>query len=183
MHSSSTTQRKNKPKQGSSITRTNVDTKNENGGVLVSLVKGENDIEENPNSNELVLNENAPLVAVAYRRECGTSPFDKQWLNLDCCGIFCALLTYSFHLYACYAVCFILIPPWMFIQVEDLRYITLKGRVNELLFCSISLMACLSHYKAMTIDPEDDTNETIVQLEIPSRKRICRRCNSYKPIR
>lgn len=51
--------------------------------------------------------------ATVVRRRCGTSPFDRHWLNLDCCGLFCAGITYWLHLYGCYAVCNVLIPPWM----------------------------------------------------------------------
>jgi hypothetical protein len=54
-----------------------------------------------------------PLAATVVRRQCGTSPFDKHWLNVDCCGLFCAGFTYWLHLYGCYAVCFVLLPPWM----------------------------------------------------------------------
>ena len=52
-------------------------------------------------------------VATVYRRFCGTSPFDKHWLNLDCCGLICAALTYMLHLYGIWAVCTVLLPPWM----------------------------------------------------------------------
>lgn len=52
-------------------------------------------------------------IATVVRHKCGTSPFDKYWLNFDCCGLFCAGLTYCLHLYGCYAVCKVLLPPWM----------------------------------------------------------------------
>ena len=55
---------------------------------------------------------NTPIATVV-RHRCGTSPFDKHWLNFDCCGLFCAGLTYCLHLYGCYAVCEVLLPPWM----------------------------------------------------------------------
>ena len=53
------------------------------------------------------------MIATVYRKQCGTGPFDKNWLNLDCCGLFCAMLTYALHTYGCYAVCVVLLPPWM----------------------------------------------------------------------
>ena len=52
-------------------------------------------------------------VAKVKRNKFGTAPFDKYWLNLDCCGLFCASITYMLHIYGVYATCFILIPPWM----------------------------------------------------------------------
>lgn len=54
-----------------------------------------------------------PSVATARRRYCGTSPFDTHWLNLDCCGLVCAALTYGLHWYGCYVVCYLLLPQWM----------------------------------------------------------------------
>lgn len=55
-------------------------------------------------------------VATVVRRRFGTGPFDKYWLNLDCCGLVCAGFTYCLHLYGCYAVCAVLLPPWMSYQ-------------------------------------------------------------------
>ena len=53
------------------------------------------------------------VAAKVRRNYCGTGPFDHKWLNLDCCGLFCALITHLLHLYAIYTVLFILLPPWM----------------------------------------------------------------------
>jgi hypothetical protein len=53
------------------------------------------------------------VAAKVRRRYCGTGPFDYMWLNLDCCGLICAIITYLLHFYALYTVVFILIPPWM----------------------------------------------------------------------
>ncbi len=56
--------------------------------------------------------------ATVVRRACGTGPFDKSWLNLDCCGLVCAAFTYWLHCYGVYAVCMVLLPPWMSYQEE-----------------------------------------------------------------
>lgn len=56
--------------------------------------------------------------ATVVRNTCGTGPFDKYWLNVDCCGLVCAVFTYWLHLYGCYAVCMVLLPPWMSHQEE-----------------------------------------------------------------
>jgi hypothetical protein len=112
-------------------------------------------------------------IAVVRRRKCGTGPFDQYWLNLDCCGLFCALFTYGLHLYAVYAVCWLLLPPWMSVNYEEGtsnsntvdggaiptvvvvsdRHLTLWGQFHTFLFTTFALLAVLSHFKAMTTDP------------------------------
>jgi len=145
-------------------------------------------------------------VATAYRRKCGTQAFDYYWLNKDCCGLFCAVLTYFLHAYACFVVCRILIPPWMsYIGLDGMRKIRTIGILVSFLFCMISLLACIAHFKAMTTDPgavppdahpldgENDaannnnisTNQDHGELlpPRPSHHKLCRRCNSFKPER
>ena len=107
-------------------------------------------------------------VATVHRRRCGTGPFDETWLNLDCCGLFCAAVTYGLHLYGCYAVVYILLPPWMsHIYDPDgaiisptaphvdgaVRRLSFWGWLHGLAFCCVAGMAIYSHYKAMTTDP------------------------------
>lgn len=43
---------------------------------------------------------NAVQLATVKRRRFGTTPWDDVWLNRDCCGLFCALITYGLHSYA-----------------------------------------------------------------------------------
>ena len=73
----------------------------------------------NKNAVKLDLSEKDVVVASVVRRSCGTSPFDRHWLNVDCCGLFCASLTYMLLLYGAHAVCNILIPPWMSYKTDD----------------------------------------------------------------
>ena len=61
----------------------------------------------------------AVLSATVRRNECGTRPFDARWLNLDCCGLACAGVTYALHAYGLYAFCFVLLPPWLSETDED----------------------------------------------------------------
>ena len=98
------TQRKNKPATSGTTVVVEQD-----GSFLMQP----SEAQSSPSSlNSIPMNSNAP-VATVYRRHCGTSPFDKNWLNLDCCGLFCAGLTYFLHMYGCWAVCWVLLPPWM----------------------------------------------------------------------
>ena len=136
-------------------------------------------------------------IATVKRRKWGTSPFDEHWLNLDCCGLFCAFLTYSLHVYGCYALCWLLIPPWMSNSNEEgIRTISLVGKFHMTAFCIIAIMAVFSHFKAMTTDPgavppdakplpdpETEGEGGDVETAITRGKRLCRRCHAYKPQR
>ena len=140
-------------------------------------------------------------VATVRRRKFGTSPFDENWLNVDCCGLACACITYLLHAYAVYTVCVIMIPPWMSTKDEDgTRHLTTAGQFNQLAFTSVAIMACLSHFYAMTTNPgavppdakpvqsPDETNKNsgTGDEEAPQKQkgmRLCRRCNAFKPRR
>ena len=121
-----------------------------------------------PSKTSLKSPKNNIAVATVHRRNCGTSPFDRHWLNLDCCGLFCAAFTYALHLYGCYAVTHILLPPWMsYIYDPDgsiisptaphvdgaVRKLSFWGWFHSAAFCAVAAMAVYSHYKAMTTDP------------------------------
>ena len=58
-------------------------------------------------------------IATVKRSKCGTQPFDKHWLNVDCCGLICAFFTYCLHAYGIYAFCWVLLPPWFSVMDED----------------------------------------------------------------
>jgi hypothetical protein len=113
----------------------------------------------NNNSNKNISNVNNIIsekvkVATVKRHTCGTRPFDYYWLNLDCCGLICASLTYILHLYAIYSFGWILLPPWFSIMDEDgYRYLTFGCYLHRLLFIGIAILAIFSHFKAMTTDP------------------------------
>lgn len=95
-----------------------------------------------------------PNIAVVKRRSCGTGPFDKNWLNMDCCGLICAMFTYGLLLYGVYAVCFVLVPPWMSYRgLDNVRFMSMFGHIHRTLFCLLTGMAMASHFKAMTTDP------------------------------
>ncbi len=137
--------------------------------------------------------------ATVRRQFCGTGPFDQHWLNLDCCGLFCALCTYALHAYGVYAVCWILLPPWMGVTGEDgIRHMSVLGRFHEVAFCAIALFAVISHFMAMTTDPgavppdakplpEEPSQQEeaigLLALPDPPTKKLCRRCRSFKPQR
>ena len=94
------------------------------------------------------------ITASVKRHKYGTGPFDEQWLNLDCCGLFCALVTYGLHLYGVYAVCLILLPPWMSeTDEEGIRTLTWGGHFHRCAFTAVAVLAMYAHFKAMTTDP------------------------------
>jgi len=61
----------------------------------------------------------AVVIATVKRNTWGTQPFDKHWLNLDCCGLICASMTYMLHAYGVYSFGWILLPPWFSVMDED----------------------------------------------------------------
>lgn len=142
-----------------------------------------------------------PQVATVRRRKWGTSAFDDNWLNVDCCGLVCAVLTYCLHCYGVFAVCFILIPPWMSSATtveNEIRSISIFGHLHRLAFALVAVLACAAHFKAMTTDPgavppdatplelEKEGEEESCELIIsPTQKgkRLCRRCRAFKPQR
>jgi len=80
----------------------------------------ESGLKSSPNSGQSTAVPSATVV----RHLCGTSPFDKYWVNWDCCGLFCAGLTYGLHIYGCYAVTQVLLPPWMSTTVDGVRSVS-----------------------------------------------------------
>jgi hypothetical protein len=142
-------------------------------------------------------------VATVRRNKCGTGPFDQNWLNVDCCGLFCAGITYCLHLYGVYSVCLVLLPPWMSTTDDQgTRSLTLMGHFHRLAFTMVSVLAVMSHFKAMTTDPgavppdavpleqpqDEETGEPMIDMDmiVPvtrKGKRLCRRCNAFKPQR
>jgi DHHC palmitoyltransferase len=108
-------------------------------------------------------------VATVRRNMFGTGPFDKHWLNLDCCGLICALFTYFLHGFGVYAVNFVLLPPWMSnsytiatatthdsgetTAADTVRTLSFFGLFHTFGFLFVSFMAIASHFYAMTTDP------------------------------
>jgi hypothetical protein len=148
-----------------------------------------------------VANTSAPL-AVVKRQKWGTGPFDENWLNRDCCGLLCAMITYGLHCYGVYAVCLVLLPPWMSdTDDEGVRSMTLAGHFHRLAFTATAVLAIAAHFKAMTTDPGavppdavplEETLQLLEQSEpqnseiapTPRKgKKLCRRCRTFKPKR
>lgn len=150
-----------------------------------------------------------PPIATVKRNSCGTGPFDRHWLNLDCCGLFCAGFTYMLHCYGVYAVCVVLIPPWMSTTDPEssVRSLSVWGLFHQVAFPLVAILAVIAHFKAMTTDPgavppdakplkeeEEEEKQDEYERLLPEdplqpppkpRKghRLCRRCKSYKPQR
>lgn len=78
----------------------------------------------------------------------------------------------------------------------------MTGNLHGLIFSFIAMMACISHFNAMTTDPgavppdakplqlepQPDQCDNYPLIHSPGRgnnsnKRTCRRCNSFKPVR
>jgi hypothetical protein len=141
-----------------------------------------------------------PAVAVVKRNYCGTGPFDQHWLNLDCCGLICAVFTYMLHMYGAYVVGFVLIPPWMSYTENNVRSLSIFGHFHRAAFFIVAVLAVISHFNAMTTDPgavppdakpfpdpDDDgaeeDEEGQIEAGLPRGMRLCRRCKAFKPQR
>ena len=175
------------------------------GGAAVSSAS--RSTPQSPESPPRSPHPSTPFVvnATVRRKFCGTGPFDRHWLNMDCCGLFCAMITYCLHLYALYTICFILIPPWMSEVLEiapsegatalSQRRLTWMGVIHRTAFATLTVLAMVSHFKAMTTDPGTVPPDAKPTEEMPPpdaepdavipRKghRLCRRCKSFKPAR
>jgi hypothetical protein len=123
----------------------------EEPSTIVEISNGASSLDGSANTNTT----NVPVVAVAtvHRNVCGTGPFDKNWLNVDCCGLICAMFTYGLHGYGVYAVCSVLLPPWLSVTVNGIRQSTYAGLIVSWTFAICALLAVLSHFKAMCTDP------------------------------
>jgi palmitoyltransferase len=98
----------------------------------------------------------------------GTSPSHPRWLNLDCCGLFCALLTFALHIWAAYTVIGKVLYPW-FMMGPDVPPDPAAKRhqtsgfsrfdsppvfyAHSLAFLALAALALVAHYRAMTTDP------------------------------
>jgi hypothetical protein len=119
---------------------------------IVLVESGE--VREDAEKPNLHLPRPPAVVASVRRGKYGTGPFDENWLNVDCCGLFCAMFTYGLHVYGCYAVCTVLLPPWMsYIGENGIRSLSTAGHFHRVAFCTIAALAVISHFKAMTTDP------------------------------
>lgn len=119
-----------------------------NGTVLV---------DQSSTNNKTTAHRPAVIAATVRRHACGTGPFDKRWLNVDCCGLICAVFTYFLHGFALYAVTIVLLPPWMShtttIEGETTRSLSIMGYLHTIGFLATTFLAVASHYTAMTTDP------------------------------
>ena len=95
-------------------------------------------------------------MAKVRRNYCGTGPFDHKWLNLDCCGLFCAMITYMLHFYAIYTVVFILLPPWMNTDASNLVRTT--GLGNNTTTTDVSNVAAAAARQMMVNSNNNSTN-------------------------
>jgi len=126
---------------------------------------------------------------MACQFQIGTSHGSSFWINLECCGLVCGVITWLLIGYGMYAFTFCVVYPWL----GD----TLHGYFHILLFNLFSLTAIYSHIRAMSTDPGAVPKEALPLLEdlqeypdVESNinnnakfRKYCKRCQSFKPIR
>eukprot|EP00985_Skeletonema_marinoi_P018164 scaffold10072_cov112-Skeletonema_marinoi.AAC.5 len=135
-----------KPSSSSALLR-----KNSDQNATGDATSKNNIIIHSPSSSK---KKGAVVIATVKRNTWGTQPFDKHWLNLDCCGLICASMTYMLHAYGVYSFGWILLPPWFSVMDEDgYRELTFGCNFHRTLFITIAALAVFAHFKAMTTDP------------------------------
>lgn len=111
----------------------------------------------------------------------------NMWLNVDCCGLFCGIVTQGFIVFGMYSTSFAVIFPWMGISVFSILLCCLHS--------FLCVMAMISHIQTMTTNPgavpreacplSDDEEERDYEAgknKLPFKK-YCRKCQSFKPSR
>lgn len=78
-------------------------------------------------------------------RHCTYNISAAIWINPDCCGLFCAVITYGLVAYAQYAVTACILVPWM----GDSFF----GVTHTVAFNVLACLAHASHARAMLTDP------------------------------
>lgn len=122
---------------------------------------------------------------------CGTHYGTKQWLNLDCCGLFCAGITWFLHIWAAYCVVGKLLYPWFLVDPatsapSHSHSISSDNSANpptsfqrngflfalhSTSFVLIAAFALVAHLKAMITDPGAVPEDA---LPVPDRDAMAR---------
>ena len=119
---------------------------------------------------------------------CGTHPKARRWLSNDCCGWFCALLTWVFLGFASYVVYGSILAPWKGAPLSG--NVDLFGWIHYIGFFGCIFLAYWSHLKTMLTDPGavpadaipvDFYNEPSNKGHLQSHHDICRHCDHFKP--
>ncbi|DBA03614.1 TPA: hypothetical protein N0F65_006793 [Lagenidium giganteum] len=116
---------------------------------------------------------------------CGTGFNVKVWCNTEPCGVICAVLSWTFILYAESVVVGVIIYPWM--------GLSMLGMAHMFCFTAVAFLALISHGKAMLTDPGavPESAMPLALAHVPKdeqsrsleeqKYRTCRRCRQFKP--
>ena len=99
-----------------------------------------------------------------------------MWLNLDPCGLVCAVVTHGLLVYATWVVTFVILLPWFEMSIQ--------GMFHHICFTSLTFLASWSHLRAMTSDPGVVPAGALPLDPEEGNHRACARCNgNFKPPR
>ena len=144
--------------------------------------------------------------------DCGTGFKNKNWMNIEPCGVICGFMTWGLLIFGMYASTFCVILPWL--------GTSFWGLFHLLCFNGMSILGMYNHLAVMLTDPgavpkecvplEDDVQEidfrqanleggvnsyqaqmnrsrTASRAHIPvtikKYRKFCKRCKAFKPIR
>ena len=66
----------------------------------------------------------------------------RYWINKECCGLFCAVVTWGFVFFGQFATSISIIIPWLGYDVT--------GIINLVIFNTIAVLAVISHFRGKT---------------------------------
>jgi len=110
------------------------------------------------------------------KKGCGTSPYHKQWLNVDACGVLCATMVWTIMIYSQFVVSFYVISPWLGI------FTSFWGLFHFLVFNAIAILCLLCHARTMLSNP-GAVPPNAKPLTPEGWASQCHKCHSFKPPR
>ena len=115
----------------------------------------------------------------------GTSPSHRVWLSTDCCGLVCATMTWTLHIFCWSTTTRLVILPWL--------GPTSAGYGHLCAYSCLFGLALWSHAAAMLCDPgavppeaeplPDEKAAWAAKDGGWQQRRMCHKCNSFKPAR
>ncbi|XP_064640191.1 palmitoyltransferase ZDHHC3-like [Lineus longissimus] len=108
---------------------------------------------------------------------------EQLWFVKDICGVICAIFTWGLVLFAEFVVTFVMLIPTHYLH-------PVYSSVNAVIFQFFTVMAVMSHLKAMFSDPGavprgNATRENIMRMGFKEGQVVykCPKCCSIKPAR
>jgi len=117
----------------------------------------------------------------------GTSPKHRIWLCTDECGLTCATITWTLHVFAWGTITKLVLRPWLGLT-------TLSGLAHFGMYTLLTALSLASHLRAMLTNPGavppnaeppplEQARDGQHEEQQGRKKRWCVRCKAFKPSR